>query len=153
MTTKYITNLSGNSVSSVWIEEDADGENKKLYKKSPKYLTDNEIYALQMLQPTGFVPEFAQIDDETICMEIIKPEKITEPDTFKKMCFQFMNALRIHKLRHGDLTRPHILPVNNSPIVIDFAESRMWDDPRPNKRRETDEWWMQKTMEEILNEE
>ena len=145
MKTKRKTVLQKNSVSEVWTEKDKNGE-KKLYKKSPKYLTDNEIYALAILGKTGFVPGFTQIDDETITMDIIKEEEVTDKEKFKDECVRFCEIMTNYELRHGDLTRPHILPVNNSPIVIDWAESRQYFDPRPDKRREGDWYWLKKTL-------
>ena len=142
-----VTDLSGNSVSRVWIESEK-GSESRLFKNSPKHLMDNEVYALKVLEFTGFVPKFIQIDDETICMEIIKEEDITDVEKFKKACLNFMNSIRIHQLRHGDLTRPHIIPVNNSLVVIDWAESRLWNDPRPDKRREGDWFWLRTTMKD-----
>lgn len=136
------TKLKESGVSRVWAE---DG---RIYKWQPKYLTDNEVFALRAFEEYGFVPKFQQVDEETISMEMVEEEEITNEKEFRKACLRFMNCMRLEGVRHGDLTRPHILPVNNSPIVIDWGESRMADDPRPDKRREGDWYWIRKTVKE-----
>lgn len=138
-------NLSGNSVSRVWVEGDY------IFKKQPKYLADNEQYALEILGESGFVPKFLErIDDETIRMEHIRGETVTNQTMFQSGCSIFIGWLFMSEIRHGDLTMPHILVVDNSPKVIDWAESRIKGDPRPDKRREGDVFWLLKTMHEIL---
>ena len=138
--------LSGNSCSKVWKKD------QWIYKKQPKFMTDNEVYALLVMKPTGFVPVFEQVGVELIRMKILKPEPVTDKNKFRLNCSGFLNTMRTKELRHGDLTFPHIFPTGNMPVVIDWAESRFWDDPRPDKRREGDLYWMNKTMLEVLDE-
>ncbi len=138
--------LSDNGVSRVWIE---DGW---VYKEQPKYMTDNEVYALDIMKPTGFVPVFEQVGVELIRMKILNPEPVTDKSKFRMNFGGFLNTMCTNELRHGDLTRPHVFPVENKPVVIDFGESRFWGDPRKDKRREGDRYWMMRTCREILDE-
>lgn len=141
-----MTNLSGNSVSRVWLQ---DGY---IYKVQPKYLCDNEWYALEFLRDTGFVPLAKRFGDETICMEHIVGTLVTDEALFRDNCEAFLGRLFRVGLRHGDLTRPHVFSVGDSPIVIDWAESRWHSDPRPDKRPEGDIYWLWRTVEEIIAE-
>ncbi len=142
-----MNNLSGNAVSRVWIAAD------RIFKKQPKYLCDNEWYALRKLQPYGIVPLAARIDEETIVMEILKSEPVLNQNNLYDNADFVLQTLKEIGLRHGDLTRPHVFVVNDKLKIIDWAESRVWDDPRPDKRREGDRWWLVATIVEILNEQ
>lgn len=138
-------NLSGNLVSNVWVEGDA------VFKRSPKYMIDNEVYALETLKDTGFVPRFEQLGDELIKMELLVREHVPyiSADHVRHMehlAEQFLDALKEVKIRHGDLTYPHLFFIRGTIKVIDWGESRMWDDPRPDKRREGDRHWIYRTI-------
>jgi RIO-like serine/threonine protein kinase len=137
-------NLSGNAVSKVW----TDG--RYHWKEQPKHLCDNEWYALNLLRDTGFVPDATRVNHETIQMESITNEPITNPDLFRTNCEVFLAVIADKRLRHGDLTPPHVFVVKNSPVVIDWGESRYGDDPRPDKRREGDRHWMVETVEALI---
>ena len=137
-------NLSGNAVSQTW----TDG--RYHWKESPKHLTDNEWYALNILRDTGFVPDTVRVNEETVQMESITTEPITDEYLFREQCHIFLKIIKDKGLRHGDLTPPHVLVVKNRPVVIDWAESRTYDDPRPDKRREGDEHWMGETCEALI---
>lgn len=139
-------NLSGNRVSKVWRDGDW------IYKRQPKFLTDNEIWCYQQMWDTGFVPYAERLEDELIRVEYIERTAITDPSKFGFTCTQFLVTLVEVGIRHGDLTRPHIIPNNNRLYVIDWAESRLRSDPRPDKRREGDRYWLSKTREELLDE-
>ena len=139
-------NLSGNSVSRVWVVEN------RILKRQPKYLTDNEWYALHTFQERGIVPQAIRLSDDIISMELIVEDTSFDAETFLANCEKFLLILRIAGIRHGDLTRPHIFVVNSSPVVIDWAESRIFSDPRPDKRREGDWHWMNVTAEQIVQE-
>ncbi len=140
-----MTNLSGNSVSRVW---SGDGYH---WKEQPKHLADNEWYALTVMKSTGYVPESWKVNDTIIQMETIETESITDETLFRDLCYVFLKVMKGRQLRHGDLTTPHIFVVKNSPVVIDWAESRFGNDPRPDKRREGDEYWMEQTIENLLS--
>jgi hypothetical protein len=71
--------ISDNGISKVW----RDGS--WVYKKQPKTRTDNEIYALQHLYDTGYVPYAEQVSIDIIKMEDLgQGESVTDPDSFMK---------------------------------------------------------------------
>jgi len=129
--------------STVWREGDW------VYKEQPKHLTDNEIHALRTMHPSGYVPHAEQVDIETIRMEYVSNEPVTDADAFMLHCEPLLAAMKQAGLRHGDLTEYAVLVVDNKPIIIDWAESRIWGDPRPDKRREGDAYWLRLTMEKL----
>lgn len=136
--------VSDNGVSRVW------REGGFVYKRQPKYLTDNEIYALQVLFPTGYVPWAERTSIDTIKMEDLgNPEPVTDKTAFMAHLPLVLDALKSCSLRHGDLTVYAVIVKENRPIIIDWAESRTWYDPRPDKRREGDRYWLTRTMEEL----
>jgi len=133
--------VSDNGVSKVW------RNNGHIYKRQPKYMADNEIYALQVLAPTGYVPQAERLDKETVRMEDLgKSEPVTDRQAFMAHLPKVLQALKDAALRHGDLTTYAVIVKNNKPYIIDWGESRHWYDPRPDKRREGDEYWLKKTM-------
>ena len=133
--------ISDNGISTVWRR---DGW---VYKKQPKHLCDNEAYALQHLYDTGYVPFAEQVAIDTIRMEDLgESEPITDPHAFMWHLPVILRMLREKQLRHGDLTLYAIIVKENKPYIIDWAESRTWDDPRPDKRREGDAHWLSRTM-------
>jgi RIO-like serine/threonine protein kinase len=136
--------ISDNGVSRVW------RENGHIYKQQPKYMTDNEWYALQVLRPTGYVPQAEKVDIETIRMEDLgQSEPVTNAEAFMSHLPVILQTLENVALRHGDLTQYAIIVKNNKPYIIDWGESRFWYDPRPDKRREGDKHWLAKTMQEM----
>lgn len=122
-----------------------------LYKRQPKYLTDNEWYALSTLASSGYVPEAERLEDELVRMRFIRAEPVTAKVTWMSHVPLILGTLQQAQLRHGDLSVYAIVPSNNHPYIIDWAESRMWDDPRPDKRREGDAHWLRKSMLEVRN--
>jgi len=113
----------------VWIE------NGRIYKRQPKHNTDNEYYYLRTLEKTGYVPQDVRMEDiETVSMEYIPSQKVTNPDEFKNHLLPILDALSKHGIRHGDLTDLSVLIKDNRPIVIDFGESRWKPDPIQDKR-------------------
>lgn len=136
-----------NRESIVWLAEDGF-----VYKNQPKVLADNEWYALESLSflLPRYVPVAWRVDDETIKMHRIVCEQVTEPEIFMDHYDRVLQTFRYASLRHGDLTNHSVLVVNNKPMIIDWAESRMWDDPRPDKRREGDAYWLKRTMTEYV---
>ena len=136
-----VTLISDNGISKVWRERGM------IWKKQPKYMTDNEAYALEVLYPSGYVPWAKRMGIDLICMEDLgKTQPVTDPETFMKHKNKILEALRETGLRHGDLTHYALIVKDNKPYVIDWGESRTWDDPRPDKRREGDKYWLTKTM-------
>jgi RIO-like serine/threonine protein kinase len=140
-----MVNLSGNSISTVWRQ---DGW---IYKRQIKFLCENEFWCLNRLSGTGYVPTPCQrLDDETIRMKDLgESEKVSFPEKFIYRCQIALGFLAVNKIRHGDLTEPNIIVKDNSLYIIDFAESRLWDDPRPDKRPEGDAFWLKQTMDKL----
>jgi tRNA A-37 threonylcarbamoyl transferase component Bud32 len=139
-----VTLISNNGVSKVW----ADGD--WIFKRQPKTLTDNEIYALERLVHYGYVPYAEQVEIELVRIERVRKQNVTNPKEFLKHIDLVLAVFKEAEIRHGDLTKPHILPVDNRPIIVDWGESRAMCDPRPDKRREGDEYWLKKSMNEIV---
>lgn len=133
----------------VSLERDNSG---KLWviKSQPKTLCDNEEYALRRMLSTAYAPrDFIRVDLEKIAIEFIENKKITSPDIFVDHIPKLLQTLEDKGLRHGDLTVKSILVRDNHPVVVDWAESRLFDDPRPDKRREGDTFWCIKSMGEL----
>lgn len=136
--------ISNNGISKVW----KDGG--WIFKSQPKYMTDNEIWALRAMWESGYVPFAEQVDVELIRIQSLNSQRITDSELFIEHCSLLLRAMDDVGLRHGDLTPPHVLVINNKPKVIDWGESRVMCDPRPDKRREGDKFWITKTMKELL---
>src|SRR4030042_4466380 len=133
--------ISDNGVSRVW------REGGYVWKRQMKYLTDNEIYALKTLYPTGYVPQAEQMDRDTIRMEDLGlGERVMDSSAFMAHLPLVLGALRTYGLRHGDLTEDAVIVRANRPYIIDWGESRTLDDPRPDKRREGDAYLLTRTM-------
>lgn len=133
--------LKKNSYSHVWLE----GE--WVYKQQPKFLAHNEIWCLTAMFPTGFVPEVERVHIELIRTRYIEPQVVTNAAEFMGYLEPVLDALENVGIRHGDLTRYAIIVNDNRPWLIDFAESRLLNDPRPDKRPEGDRYWLTKTMQ------
>ena len=133
--------ISDNGVSKVWREEGW------IYKKQPKHLAQNELWGLQQMSAEGYAPHATYASKELTQIEDLgESEQITDRDEFLSHLPKILSALENAGIRHGDLTDKALIVKDNKPYVIDFAESRMWDDPRPDKREGGDEWWLTKTM-------
>ena len=94
---------------------------------------------------SGLVPYAEQVDIETIKTEFIHGEPITDIDLFLSRMEMAYVALLERGIRHGDLTVQSVIVNSNRPYLIDFAESRLLFDPRPDKRVEGDRHWITKT--------
>ena len=143
-TRSKMTLLSDNGVSKVW------QENNWIYKRQPKFMTDNEIWCLEHMYDTGYVPYGEQLEIDLIRMRRVKTEKLTDPQIFLFHTDLLLIAMYEVGVRHGDLTVYHVLPVNNRPRIIDWAESRALCDPVQDKRPGGDEFWLNKTMQDIV---
>lgn len=153
------TFLKQDQYSSVWLE---DGW---VYKRQHEFMTDNEIHFLRLMYPSGYVPYAEQVGRDLIKLEYINTDEYSNYmsypythfmgmriiDYFPRQADKILSALESARIRHGDLTKYAVLIDNNwRPYIIDFAESRFWDDPRPDKRPEGDRWWLTRTMREII---
>lgn len=138
--------ISNNGISLVWRARDA------IYKRSIPYFTRNELWCLQQLYDSGFVPLAKHYDKYTIKMQDLgETQPVTDVDKFMSYRQPLKSALMEAQIRHGDITKAAIVVRDNVPYLIDFAEARLWHDPRPNKRKWVDEYWIDKTFEELCD--
>ena len=135
--------------SKLWTLEDDPGF---IYKWQPKFLTENEIWCLEKMFSYGFAPYVERHDFEIIKMDFIQSHPVTDIRLLFKMTASALDALSACGIRHGDLARPNVIVHGNSPILIDFAESRLACDPRRDKRPEGDKYWLNRTIKEIIDE-
>ena len=135
--------LSDNGISKVY------REGEWVYKRQPKFMTDNEIWCLEILCQSGFVPYAEQVEIELIRLRYIKNDVVTNCRLFRNLMGQALAALNYNAIRHGDLTEKNILVNGNWPYIIDFSESRLMTDPRKDKRPEGDDYWIEITMERL----
>ena len=145
MRSKTTLHTNRKARSRVWLE----GE--YVYKVQPKFLCDNEIWCFDVLWPSGYVPSCERVNLETIRTEYIKTQPITNLDEWQQHINKVLEVLKKAGIKHGDLTEYAVIPHANRPFLIDFGESRLWDDPRPDKRPEGDAFWLRKTMEQLAN--
>ena len=120
-----------------------------VYKRQHEFLTDNEYWCLTRMYPSGFVPKVEKLDRDLIRTCYIQNGNSYSADTPLVFLEQsILAALAVAGIRHGDLTKYSVLidDVDGHPYIIDFAESRLWSDPRPDKRPEGDAYWLHKTM-------
>ncbi|MHA2046501.1 MAG: hypothetical protein ACW99G_17070 [Candidatus Thorarchaeota archaeon] len=102
------------------------------------------------MYPTGYVPYAEQLEDELVRMQRLSSKRITNPKKFMTYFDKVLDAMNSVGIRHGDLTLPHVFVVENKPKIIDWGESRVACDPRLDKRREGDKFWLNKTMKEMM---
>lgn len=141
---KGATILSDNGISIVWRGNDG------IYKRSIPFLIENEIGILKRIERLGISPKAERYDKYTIKMEDLgKSEPITKKAQFRKAFRERVNMLHNFGVRHGDITKYAIIVKDNMPYFIDFAESRLITDMRPDKRPEGDTYWMERTIDEL----
>ena len=139
--------LSDNGISIVIL-----GHDHHIYKRSIPFLIENELWCLQELYDSGFVPYAERYDKYTIRMEYLgKSQLITDKEKFLGYRIPLITALEEVEIYHGDITKYAIIVKDNKPYIIDFAESRIREDPRPAKRPGGDEYMIWKTFEELCN--
>ena len=140
--------LKKDQFSEVWREGDW------VYKRQHEFLADNEVWCLRQMWPSGYVPYVEMIDRDLIRTRFIGRRGPYQTDLGIESLMlhvpKMLEALRAAGIRHGDLTEYSILLNHNlHPYIIDFSESRLWDDPRPEKRSEGDEYWLTRTMRKL----
>jgi hypothetical protein len=123
----------------------------RIEKVQPKVLCDNEWYALGILGPLGWAPwPSVRKGLEEIVMPCYSNSDIIFEQSFRRKCYDFLDALESCGLRHGDLQPPNIFVITDNlvswPLVIDWSESRDWCDRRENKRPGPDEFWLIDSM-------
>jgi tRNA A-37 threonylcarbamoyl transferase component Bud32 len=114
----------------------------------------NEVWFYQQMFPSGYVPYCELVDENTLKTRHLgdqarSHESVTDPEAFVAHGPQILAALKEAGIRHGDLTTYAIIVLKNRPYIIDFAESRLWNDPRPDKRPEGDEYWLTRSLSDI----
>lgn len=140
--------MMDNQYSMVWL-----GEDDWVYKRQHEFMTDNEFWCLMRLEPSGYVPEVQQVDRDLIRTRYI--QRIPTVPVMREELLShetpILKALSAAGIRHGDLTEyAVVLGPYNHPYIIDFAESRLAGDPRPDKRPEGDAYWLNKTLNRIV---
>lgn len=121
-----------------------------IYKQQPDYLTENEYWCLKTLEHTGYVPYCERVNNDTIKMKDMgSSQRVVNTEKFMSHLPKILTALHTSGIRHGDLTEYALIIRDDKPYIIDFAESRLTHDPRPDKRHEGDEHWLTKTMREL----
>jgi len=125
-------------------------EGDYIYKWQPKHLAENDIWCLEKMFPFGFVPAVERVELEVIRTTFIEDEAPTNIEQLLRNVVNVLDVLVEVGIRHGDLTRPNVLISRNKPILIDFSESRLMTDPRPDKRPEGDRYWLNRTIGEIV---
>jgi tRNA A-37 threonylcarbamoyl transferase component Bud32 len=139
------TLLSSNGIAMVW-----RGNDGYIYKRSMPFLIENELYFLRLLEASGFTPAAIRYDKYTIRMDDLGiSQPVTDKDAFAKALHQVICELHRYGIRHGDLTIQAIVIKDNRPYLIDFAESRFANDPRPDKRRGGDLYWAERLLDEL----
>lgn len=123
-----------------------------IYKWQPKHLTENEIWCLEAMAMSNFVPIAERVELEIIRMEFITDENASNAKLLLNNVEHALRWLALCGIRHGDLTRPNVLVKDNRPILLDFSESRLVTDPRPDKRPGGDGFWLRCTIQGILIE-
>lgn len=120
-----------------------------VYKQQPKFLTENELWCFEQLQFSRYVPVVERVSLEQIKTKFIECHQVKNVSKFMKHLDLVLNVLEGAGIRHGDLTRYAVIVNNDRPYLVDFAESRLTCDPRPDKRPEGDRYWLEKTMKEL----
>lgn len=142
--------VSNNGISIVVRASDQDGVRSGIYKRSIPFLIENELWCLQELALSGFVPRAVRYDKYTILMEDLGlSQPVTDSVELWRNFDRLATVLHNARIRHGDLTTQAVIVRENFPYLIDFAESRRWHDPRPDKRPEGDKFWINKTYGEL----
>lgn len=147
--------LSNNGISHVVLHRSSN----TIYKRSIPFLIENEIYWLNRMTEYGkgavgkisYVPGNVQrFDKYTISMDYLgESEPVDDKTLFTVRWGRVKSALTFIKVRHGDLTPPNVIVRNDMPHILDWAESRFADDPRPDKRPLGDRHYLRTTFAEL----
>ena len=91
------------------------------------------------MQWSGFTPQVSNItvdrDKVVLVEEYLGPSQaITDEIVFRRNCARLLGALRHRGVVHGDLTSKNIVVRHNAPYAVDFHQSRLVDEPGPDKR-------------------
>jgi len=144
---QHVEKLMDNGISIVLRSKDE----AYIYKRSIPFLIENEIWMLNHLTSSGFTPFATRHDKYTIVMPNLGvSEKVTDVDKFMANGHRLKMVLLTYAVRHGDITPPNIIVKDNFPYVLDWAEARLHRDIRPDKRSGGDDFWIDKTWSEII---
>lgn len=126
------------------------------YKENHAFLITNEIWFLEQMADTGYVPRVERIGDYKLRTEWLGNQTeswkgVTDCADLLRHERPILQALKDRRIRHGDLSEYAIIARDNRPFLIDFAESRLWDDPRPDKRPQGDAHWLHKSLLKICH--
>jgi hypothetical protein len=108
--------LKDHPLSRIWI-----GDDWGLYKWQPKHLTENEIWCLQEMFYSGFVPYAERVALEIIRMQFIEDRPPTNGSLLLENADRALYALLICGIRHGDLTRPNVLVRDIQEILLESS--------------------------------
>lgn len=128
--------------SEVWFDKDKTW----VYKRMPKTMCDNAVFCLNRMSRHGYSPKVERVETEVIRTNYIEPQAVDNAKLFMWHLPIVLHLLEQEGIRHGDLSIYSVIPNGNRPYLIDFAESRVTCDPRPDKRSEGDEYWLTQTM-------
>jgi serine/threonine protein kinase len=121
-------------------------------KHRPPAEIANELRFLEDMQSSGYVPEVLSHTADSITLEAIQSEMISDADEFLHNCCEALSALYERGIIHGDLTDRNILIRENRPCIIDFAESRYADEQTPDKREGGDALWLWRAYEGLTGD-
>ena len=126
-----------------------------VYKIASIEFTLNEYRWTSAMAKRGYAPVCLMLDAHTIRTRYLGNQaeswsSVTDPYEFLSHKPLLLGALKDAGVRHGDLTRYAVIVVDNKPYLIDFAQSRSIHSTLPDKRPQGDEFWLSKTMDEIL---
>ena len=151
--------LSNNGISHVVLHRPTN----TIYKRSIPYLIENEIYWLNEMEKFGkdkenhprsehiYVPgNIQRFDKYTISMEYLgESQPVSDEKAFMEHVDSILFTFFHIRVRHGDLTSANVIVRDDIPHILDWAESRFMDDPRPDKRLYGDKNRLQQTLSEL----
>jgi RIO-like serine/threonine protein kinase len=126
-----------------------------VYKQQHEFMHRNELWCYWQMYSTGYVLPVEEYNRNTIKLPYVPTFDHAYAWELEQHSSQILDALKSAGIRHGDLTKyAFLFPVDDEErvYIIDFAESRLWDDPRPDKRPEGDAYWLHKTIKELKGE-
>jgi len=121
-------------------------DKKYIYKRQSEDLVKREMNFLKIISDYGYSPKPELYDDRTIKMKKIKQGEVTDSENFMSHYQKIIDILKKENIRHGDLTTANVLVYQNKPIIIDWNESRFYDEDLHDKRPQEDMYHLHKTM-------
>ena len=133
-----------------------DGLDGWIYKTTNEEYTKTEFSMLTKMHDSGYVPEAIKLSDTMLAIRHLGEQheswkSVTDAGAFMSHKQRILDALGAAGVRHGDLTRHAIVVVNNKPMIIDWAQSKLADDQAPDKRSGGDAFWLSCAMREIVD--